>query len=348
MGGTPLLRHFIARRLLILMFQMIGLSLAVFITIRLLPADPVARLVGMNASRDSYEQASHALGLDRSLPQQLGNYLGIHSDTGQRGILQGDFGHSWSTTEPVLDELAAALPVTLELVTWAMALSLLIAIPLGLASARKPGGVADRIAIGWGLFAGAQPDYWWGLLFLYVFFFLLGIAPPPMGRLDPIMMEPHAITGFMTIDTLLAGDISGFFSALHHLMLPVLTLVFGVSGAMVKMVRSSTMRVLESDYILYARASGLSEKQVARYALRAALTPTVTLLGIFYGIMVSSVVAVEIIFSLEGIGQYAVRAVLNFDYPAIEGTVIAVALVSLFIYLALDILHVFLDPRIRV
>ena len=129
------------------------------------------------------------------------------------------------------------------------------------------------------MFAGAQPDFWWGLLFVFVFYFLLNVAPPPMGRIDPLLTAPQAITGFMTIDTLLQGRFDAFLSALHHLMLPVLTLVYVVSGAIVKMVRTNTLRALQSDYILYARASGLPEAQVARYALRAALTPAITLVG---------------------------------------------------------------------
>jgi ABC-type dipeptide/oligopeptide/nickel transport system permease component len=342
-----MLARFVLRRLLIAILQLAGVALFVFFLIRALPADPVARLVGMNASKDAYAQAAHALGLDLPLWQQLANYVGVFSSGGKPGILQGNFGTSWVSDGDVLQEILGVLPVSLELVSYALLISVAIAVPLGLASARKSGGLADRITLVWGLFAGAQPDYWWGLLFVYVFFFWLGIAPPPMGRLDAVMSDPTTVTGFITIDTLLDGDFSAFLSGVAHLALPVLTLVFGASGAMVKMVRSNTLRALNSDYILYARASGIPERQVARYALRAALTPAITLLGIFYGVMLSAVVTIEVVFSLEGIGQYSVRAVLNYDYPAIQGVVLTVAMVSLMIYLLLDIVHVFLDPRVR-
>jgi ABC-type dipeptide/oligopeptide/nickel transport system permease component len=340
-----MIARFILRRLAIFGLQLTGIVLAVFVTIRLLPADPAAQLVGMNATPESYAQARHTLNLDVPMWRQLADFAGIGTD--RPGLLQGDLGHSWITSQPVIDEVRADLPVTLEIVTYALLISFSIALPMGLASARKPGGVADRITLVWGLFAGAQPDYWWGLLFVFVFFFILGIAPPPMGRFDPLLTAPPEITGFITVDSLIAGDIPALLTALQYLALPVLTLVFAVSGAILKMVRTNTLRALQSDYILYARASGLPDRQVARYALRAALTPAVTLVGIFYGVLLSSAVTVEVVFSLNGIGQYAVRSVLGFDYPAIQGTVLVVAMVSLLIYLLLDIAHAYLDPRIR-
>ena len=337
--------RFILRRLAIFVLQLAGITAAVFVVIRLLPADPVAQLVGMNASRDAYEQSKHALGLDRPMWQQFLGFVGL--DGHHDGLLQGNLGTSWVTSQPVGREILDTLPVTLEIVTIALLLAFAVALPLGLASARKPGGIADRASLVWGLFAGAQPDYWWGLLFVFVFFYLLDLAPPPMGRFDPLLTAPPSITGFITVDSLLAGDLPAFWTAVQYLTLPILTLAFVVSGAIIKMVRTNTMRALQSDYMLYARASGLPERMVARYALRAALTPAVTLVGIFYGVLLSSAVTVEIVFSLNGIGQYAVRSVLAFDYPAIQGTVLVVAMVSLLIYLLLDIVHAYLDPRIR-
>ena len=337
--------RFILRRLVIFVLQLAGITASVFVVIRLLPSDPVAQLVGMNASREAYEQSKHALGLDRPMWQQFLGFVGL--DGAHNGLLQGNLGTSWVTSAPVGREILDSLPVTLEIVTYALLLAFAVALPLGLASARKPGGIADRASLVWGLFAGAQPDYWWGLLFVFVFFYLLNIAPPPMGRFDPLMTAPPTITGFITVDSLLAGDLGAFWIAVQYLTLPILTLAFVVSGAIIKMVRTNTMRALQSDYMLYARASGLPERMVARYALRAALTPAVTLVGIFYGVLLSSAVTVEIVFSLNGIGQYAVRSVLAFDYPAIQGTVLVVAMVSLLIYLLLDIAHAYLDPRIR-
>jgi len=340
-----MISRFISKRLLIALLQLVGLALTVFFLIRALNADPVARLVGLNASPEAYTQSAQALGVDRPLLEQLSVFLGLVE--GKPGLLQGSFGVSWVTNDSVMKEISNTLPVTLEIVTYSLLVAFLLALPLGLASARKPGGVADKISKFWGLFAGAQPDYWWGLLFVFIFYFLLSVAPPPMGRIDALMTEPHAITGFITIDAILYGRFDVLLSALHHLMLPVITLVFVVSGAILKMVRTNTLRALQSDYVLYARASGLPERQVARYALRAALTPAVTLVGIFYSVLLSAAVTIEVVFTMSGIGQYAVRSIIAIDYPAIQGIVLAVALVSLMIYLLLDIIHAYLDPRIR-
>ena len=339
--------RFVLRRLLIAVFQLLGVALVVFFLIRLLPADPIARLVGFNASEEAYAQAERSLGLDKPIFDQLAAFFGFSTDGTADGLADGSLGRSWVTNDPVFLEIGRFLPVTLELVTLSLVISFLIAIPLGMKSATKPGGIADRIAFVWGLFAGAQPDYWWGLLFVFLFFFILGIAPPPLGRIDPLLVRPSVITGFLTVDSLLHGRLDIFVSALHHLMLPILTQVFVVSGAITKMIRQNMVRVLQSDYILYARCCGLSRAEIGRYALRAALTPAITLVGIFYGVLLSAAVTVELVFSLGGIGEYAIRSILSFDYPAIQGVVLVVALVSLVIYLLLDVIHTYLDPRVK-
>ena len=339
--------RYVALRLGIALLQLVGLAIAVFFVIRLMPADPVARLVGLNASPEAYAQSKAALGLDRPVTEQLGAFLGVTPGQPGGGLLQGSLGNSWETHEPVVEELARTLPVTIEIVVLALLLATLLAIPLGMYAAMRPGGLADRSAYTWGLFAGTQPDYWWGLLFILLFAFTLGVAPAPLGRLDPVLVPPEPITGFILVDSLLRGRFDAFFSALHYLALPVITMVFTISGAIIKMIRQNTLRALRSEYVLHARACGLPEKTVARYALRAALTPTVTLIGIFFGVLLSSAVTLEKVFSISGAGQYAVRGILNFDYPAIQGVVLAVALVSLLVYLAVDLVHAALDPRAR-
>jgi ABC-type dipeptide/oligopeptide/nickel transport system permease component len=303
--------RYVLLRLGVAIVQLAALAVVVFFLIRLLPADPVARLVGLNASPEAYAQSQRALGLDRPLIQQFAAYLGL-SDAAP-GLLQGELGRSWVTGEPVTAELGRALPLTIEVVS----------------------------------LAGAQPDYWWGLLFILLFAFTLGLAPAPLGRVDPLLIPPDSITGFILLDSLLQGRFDVFVSALHYLALPVLTMVFTVSGAIVKMVRQNTARALQSEYVLYARACGLPERRVARYALRAALTPTLTLIGIFFSVLLSAAVTVERAFSLNGVGQYSVRSIQDFDYPAIQGAVLAVAMVALLVYLLVDIVHALLDPRLR-
>lgn len=340
-----MLLRYIARRVLIGVLQLIGLTVAVFFLIRLLPADPVSRLVGMNASPEAYAQAAAQLGVDRPVLQQLATYLGFTPEIAP-GILQGTLGVSWVTNTPILSEIGSFLPVTLELITLGFLVAFVVAVPVGMLGALNPGGRADKGVFLYSLFAGSQPEFWWGLLFVYVFFYQLGVAPPPLGRLSPMTSPPDFVTGFMLIDTLLAGRPDKFVEALHHLMLPVAVLAFILSGPIIKMVRQNMLRALQSDFVLYANAIGLPKKRVARYALRAAMAPSMTLIGILYGFMLSGAVLVESVFSLGGIGQYAVRSVLAFDYPAIQGVVLVITAISLLVYLALDLIHAAIDPRI--
>jgi ABC-type dipeptide/oligopeptide/nickel transport system permease component len=340
-----MLLRYITRRVLIGIVQLLGLTIAVFFIIRLLPADPVSRLVGMNASAEAYAQAQAQLGLDRPVLEQLALYLGLMPGT-QPGLLQGSLGVSWVTNSQITSEIAAYLPVTLELITLAFLAAFVVAVPVGMLSALNPGGRADKGVFVYSLFAGSQPEFWWGLLFVYVFFFQLGVAPAPLGRLSPMTSPPDMVTGFILIDTLIAGQPAKFIEALHHLMMPVFTLAFILSGPIIKMVRQNMVRALQSDFVLYANCVGLPRKRVARYALRAAMAPSMTLIGILYGFMLSGAVLVESVFSLGGIGQYAIRSVLAFDYPAIQGVVLVITAISLIVYLALDLIHAAIDPRI--
>jgi ABC-type dipeptide/oligopeptide/nickel transport system permease component len=340
-----MLSRYILRRLLIGIVQLLGLTVTVFFLIRLLPADPVSRLVGMNASAEAYAQAEAQLGLDRPVLEQLAIYLGFRPEVAP-GLLQGSLGTSWVTGSTVGAEIRAYLPVTLELITLGFLVAFAVAVPVGMLSALYPGGRADKGVFVYSLFAGSQPEFWWGLLFVYVFYFQLGLAPPPLGRLGPMTAPPPAATGFMLIDTLIAGQPAKFLEALHHLMLPVAVLAFVLSGPIIKMVRQNMLRALASDFVLYANAAGLPRSRVAAYALRAAMAPSMTLIGILYGFMLSGAVLVETVFSLGGIGQYAVRSVLAFDYPAIQGVVLVITAISLLVYLALDLIHAAIDPRV--
>lgn len=340
-----MLVRYIATRLVIGIAQLIGLVIAVFFLIRLLPADPVSRLVGLNPSAEAYAQAERQLGLDRPILTQLLHYLGLAPEEGP-GLLQGSLGISWVTGSPIVEEIGRHLPVTIELITLSFLIAFVLAVPIGMLGALKPGGKADRGVFIYSLFAGSQPEFWWGLLFVYLFFFTLGVAPPPLGSLSPLTSPPPEITGMITVDALLAGRPDTFVEALHHLMLPVATLVFILSGPIIKMVRQNMVRALRSDFVLYAHCAGLPRWQVARYALRAAMAPSITLIGILYGFMLGGAVLVESVFSLSGIGQYSVRAVLSFDYPAIQGVVLIITAISLLIYLALDLIHAVIDPRV--
>lgn len=336
---------YLIRRLLIAIVQLVAVTVVVFFLIRILPADPVSRLVGLNASPESYTHARESLGLDKSVPKQLGLYLGFFPGE-KRGLLEGDLGVSWVTGSPVSSEIGRFFPITLELVTFSFIIALLIAVPVGVIGALRAGGFVDRCIYVYGLFAGAQPEFWWGLTFIYLFFFRWHLAPAPLGRLDPLTSEPPSVTGAITIDSLIAGEFGVFVQAAYHLMLPVLTLAFVLSGPMIKMVRQNMSRVMESDFTLYARSSGLPESRIAAYTFRNAFAPSLTLIGILFGYMIGGAVLVEQVFSLGGLGQYAVRSILQFDYPAIQGVVLVITAFSVFTYLMLDVIHALIDPRI--
>ncbi|MEM9047931.1 MAG: ABC transporter permease [Pseudomonadota bacterium] len=340
-----MLLRYVIRRILIGVLQLLGLTVAVFFLIRLLPADPVSRFVGLNASEEAYAQAEANLGLDRPLTTQLLHYLGLAPSEGD-GLLQGSLGTSWVTGSTVAAEIGDKLPLTLELITLSFIVAFLISVPIGMLGALRPGGRADKGVFLYSLFAGSQPEFWWGLLFVFVFFFQLGWAPPPLGVLSPLTSAPPDVTGLILVDSLIAGRPAVFLEALHHLMLPVLTLVFILSGPIIKMVRQNMARALQSDFVLYARCAGLPRGTVARYALRAAMAPSMTLIGILYGFMLGGAVLIESVFSLGGLGQFAIRSILAFDYPAIQGVVLVITAISLGVYLFLDIFHALIDPRV--
>jgi ABC-type dipeptide/oligopeptide/nickel transport system permease component len=184
------------------------------------------------------------------------------------------------------------------------------------------------------------------LLFVYLFFFTLGVAPAPLGTLSPLTSAPPAVTGFILIDSLIAGRPEVFLEAAHHYVLPVGTMVFILSGPVIKMVRQNMVRALGSDFVLYARCAGLPRWRVAFYALRAAIAPSMTLIGILYGFMLGGAVLIESVFSLGGLGQYAIRSILAFDYPAIQGVILVITAISLLVYLGLDLIHAVVDPRV--
>ena len=337
--------RYVLSRTAIGLIQLLGLVIAVFFLIRLMPADPVSRFVGLNSSAEAYAQAEANLGLDRPVMVQLGHYLGFLPNEGP-GLLQGSLGTSWVTGTAVSAEISLALPITLELLTLAFFFALIVSVPVGMLAALRPGGAADKGVFVYSLFAGSQPEFWWGLLFVYLFFYTLGIAPAPLGILSPLTSAPPDITGFILIDSLLAGRPEVFLEAANHYMLPIVTMVFILSGPIIKMVRQNMVRALGSDFILYARCAGLPQWRVALYALRAALAPSMTLIGILYGFMLGGAVLIESIFSLGGLGQYAIRSILAFDYPAIQGVILVITAISLSVYLALDLIHAALDPRV--
>lgn len=338
MRNRGLLRY-VARRALTTVPQVLTITVLVWFLIRALPADPVARLVGLFASDEAYAQAERSLGLDQPVLTQFWTFF--------TGIFRGDLGTSWVSNDPVVSELLRSFPITLQLIVLSFAFALLIGIPLGMATAVKPDGPFDRGVFVYGMFAGAQPEFWWGLMFAFLFSYQLDIFPPPIGLPSGATAGLSVITGITMLDALLTLNLTVFWRVFTYYLLPALTLAFVLTGPIVKMIRQNVSRVLDSDFVLYARGSGLPQRQIAAYTLRNALAPVITLVGILFGFMLGGAVLIETVFSLNGLGQYAVQRTLALDYPAIQGVVLLMTGFSLLVYLAMDVLYAVIDPRIR-
>ena len=278
------------------------------------------------------------MGLDQPILVQFWIYL--------KALLHGDLGTSWQTTRPVLEDLLQRFPATLELVTLGLLVAIAIGVTLGLASAFNPRGSLARIADMYGLLAGAVPDFWLALVLIYVFYTLLGFAPAPLGRIDLIIIQPPQVTGLLTIDALLAGDMAAFWSAASHLVLPVVTLGLINAGPILKMTQSTVEKMLQSDFSRYEVLCGMPRRLVIRHALRNALPSVITIISVLYGFLIGGAVLVEIVFSWGGAGQYAVQGVLNSDLYPVLGFVLFSAIFSLFVYLAVDLIYFAIDPRI--
>ncbi|ANC81577.1 ABC transporter permease [Pseudomonas putida] len=327
-------------RLAILVPQMFGVLLATFLLIRLLPGDPALLMLGNMATPEQIHNLRERLGLNGSVWEQFSSYIST--------VVHGDLGTSMFTSNPVVVDLLDRVPATLELITYAMILTIAVSVSLAVIAVIRPKGLVNKFSKVYGLAAGAVPDFWVGLLLIYFLFYVAGIAPAPFGRLDPILSTPTAVTGFLTIDTLIAGDFSAFSSAVGRLVLPVLTLVIVNAGALMKMTQMVFADNYRSEYVRHARASGLSEWQLVRMALRNSLPPIITMVGFLFGFLLGAAVLVETIFAWGGLGQYAVSAVMNSDYPALQGFVLVAAAFILIVYTAVDVFYGIADPRIEV
>ncbi|MEM6932935.1 MAG: ABC transporter permease [Pseudomonadota bacterium] len=316
-----------------------GVVVISFVLTRALPGDPAAYFAGPAADEASIAEVRAALGLDKSLFQQFFIYVG--------DLLSGDFGTAISTGQPVAADLAARLPASLELTLCALILSCAIAIPLGVLAATRPGTWIDhlcRVLVTAGV---SMPTFFTAILLIYVFYYLLGIAPSPIGRLDFIYLSPPHVTGFYLIDAALAGDGVTFTGAAKQLILPAATLALFTLAPIARMTRAAMLSALSADFIRTARAAGLSRGKVLYgYALRNALLPVLTTLGMVFSFTLGANVLVEKVFAWPGIGSYAVEALVVSDYAAVQGFVLAMALLFVALNLIIDVIYALVDPRI--
>ena len=332
---------FVARRLLLAAVAVVGLTVITFVISHAAPADPIVANLGQQASqRPEIVAAFRAKwGLDRPLHQQYLTFL--------RGVATGDFGISINTRRPVARDLGQFLPATIELSIMAIVFAIAAGLPLGVLSALYRDGPIDHLARLVSLVGVSIPIFWLATVSLVIFYATLGLVPGP-GRLGPQIAAPPGVTGFYVLDSLLAGDGRAFMSALTHLVLPALVLSSSVMGLVTRVTRSSMLEVLSQDFMRTARAKGLAESTVVvRHALRNALIPTVTILGLAFGGLLSGAVMTETIFAWPGLGRYAFEAAVSNDFPSIMGVTFVIALMYVLANLAVDLLYGVLDPQIH-
>ncbi len=323
------------KRILWMIPTIAGLVAIVFFISRVIPADPVALVAGDTATREQIEALREQLGFNRPLLIQLLDYY--------RDLIQGDLGRSLFTNRPVATDLWARLPATIELTVAAMLVAIVIGIPLGVVSALKRNSMLDhslRIVTVAGL---AVASFWLGLMLQIYFSMQLGWFPL-QGRVSGF--PPPSVTGFYSVDALIAGDFSRFGDVMAHLALPTLTLAFPAVATVVRFTRAGVLETLQKGYVAYQQAMGIPHALVIwKYVLRNSLISTVTQIGLLFGILLAGTVVIETVFQWPGIGFYAYQAILQSDYAAVMGFTVYAGVVFILVNMLVDIIHTLLDPR---
>ncbi|TYR34358.1 ABC transporter permease [Mesorhizobium microcysteis] len=330
---------FILRRLLLMIATLIGLTLLLFVVARILPGDPVGLAAGPNATAATIAQLREQFGFDQPLPMQYWTYL--------TGLLQGDWGTSVFTRRPVFSDILAYLPATLELVFAALFLAIVIGIPLGLLTAVYRNGVLDYATRTLALGGIAMPRFFLGLLLQLAFAAWLGWLPLA-GRFPFIEIPPETVTGFYTVDALIAGDMYAFRIAAAHLALPAIAMALSPLATIMRMMRASTIEILQQDYVMTERALGLSNRLILfKYVLKNAMTSTLTVIGLYVSWLLGGTVLVETVFDWPGLGLYATQAILTQDFMPVIGVTLVIAIIYLLTMLVVDVLYGVFNPKVR-
>ena len=332
--------RFILNRVALTVPTFVALIFLTFLAIRLVPGDPVEVRTGEHGiSPERLAMFRHELGLDQPVWKQFLDYA-WH-------LLHGDFGTSLSTSGSVLNEFMTLFPATIELSVVAMIMAVLLGLPMGVFAAVKRGSLYDQVLMGLSVTGYSMPIFWWGLLLIMLVSERWGLAPVS-GRVDLIKYFYDPVTGFMLIDSLLSDQDGAFLDALHHLMLPAIVLGTIPLAVIARMTRSSMLEVLGEDYVRTARAKGLSPlRVVGLHALRNALIPVVTVIGLMTGTLLAGAVLTETIFSWPGVGHWLIEAISRRDYPALQGGIILISAVVILVNLAVDLVYGVINPRIR-
>jgi dipeptide transport system permease protein len=331
---------FLWRRLALTLPTFFALMFVTFVAIRLVPGDPVEVRVGERGiSPERLAQFRHELGLDQPVWKQFADYVWQ--------LLHGDFGTSLVTNQKVLTEFAALFPATLELSLFAMLFAALIGLPAGTIAAAKRGSLYDQILMGLSVTGYSMPIFWWGLLLIMFVGERWGLTPVS-GRIDLIQHYFEPVTGFMVIDAWLSGQAGAVKDALRHLILPAIALGTIPLAVIARMTRSAMLEVLGEDYVRTARAKGLPAwRVIGVHALRNALIPVVTVIGLQVGALMAGAVLTETIFSWPGIGKWLIESISRRDYPALQGGVMLVSTVVIGLNLLVDLAYGLINPRIR-
>ncbi len=330
--------QYIARRLLALIPVLLGVSILVFSLIRMIPGDPVTVMLGERARPADIERVREEMGFNRPIYIQYIEWM--------RRVLRGDLGNSIINRTPVMDELRQRLPATIEIVIASMFIGVSVGVSIGIISAIRRNSWIDVLSMFGALIGVSMPIYWLALVLIYALAVNRNIFPPS-ARLDAdLTVVRH--TGFMLIDTLISGDSRLFLNAVWHLILPATVLSTTIMPILARLTRSSMLEVLRQDYVRTARAKGLQERVVVfRHALKNALLPVVTVIGLQLGSLLGGALLTETIFSWPGMGLWTYRAILSRDYPIVQGAVLISATIYVFVNLIVDISYAYLDPRIR-
>lgn len=332
-----MIARFLLRRLLVAIPVVLGILFVTFMLVRVGNQDPVAMLAGPMADAPMLARIRAELMLDQPLLTQFWAYI--------TRAVQGDLGMSWQGNAPVLTEIGAHLPATLELVTLAVGLGALIGVPVGLLAAQKPNGWFDQLSRFGSLFGFSLPTYWLGLMAIFVFFFILRWAPAPMGRISMMVTPPPPVTGSVLLDSLIAGDAEAAWSAAAQLVLPVACFTIVAMAPIIKQTRAIAIEVMGSDHIRYARACGFPPRVIRVIAMRAALVPVITFIGAEFTSLLAAASLIEFVFAWGGLGHWGLNAILLGDFAAVQGYVLTLALISVLVFVVVDLAVLLLEPR---
>lgn len=334
---------YLRRRAFFILPQLFGVLLITFVVVRMIPGDPARAIAGGLAPEEGVEQIREKMGLTGPLYRQFINYV--------KNVCKGDLGKSWFTGNPVLEDIKLRLPATLELIILAFSVTFLIMLPVALKSISVGKGlirkISQKLLVYYGMAAGAFPDFWLALILVFVFYAVLKWVPAPTGRLDIALLPPVRITGMYLLDSMLTGNWITFVSSLKHLILPVFVLAFVYGGAILKVALVSAMQVQKSEFVDFAKVYALPAARIQKYIYKAVYPSVATMTAVVFGFLLGGAVLVETVFSWAGFGQYAVQSVVQSDYFAVQGVVLVSAVLNLLIYMLVDMVYFWVDPRIK-